>query len=49
MTSAEIRWKHCRMNKMIDFAILGLMLIAGTARVMSIEPQQANVCSGPNY
>jgi hypothetical protein len=37
------------MNRTIDFTILGLVLIAGTARVMSIEPQRANVCSGPNY
>jgi hypothetical protein len=33
---------------MIAFALLGLMLVAGTATVMAIELQPAKICSGPN-
>jgi hypothetical protein len=36
------------MNRMIAFALLGLMRVADTATVMTIEPQPAKICSGPN-
>jgi hypothetical protein len=36
------------MNRMIAFAVLGLMLVDGTATAMTIEPKPAKVCSGPN-
>jgi hypothetical protein len=36
------------MNKMIAFAFLGLMLVAGTATAMTVEPKPAKLCSGPN-
>jgi hypothetical protein len=36
------------MKKIIALAVLAFALVAGTAAVMTVHPEQAVACNGPN-
>ena len=49
LVSCDLSWKGVPMKKVLGFIVIAFTLFAGTAAVMTVNPQQAFACEDGDH